>query len=179
MLKKIELLANVSIVVIALLLGTVLVKRYLSVPDSPAAAAAPASPAAKIQSGTKLPLPGMDWGRSEQNLVLVLSDTCRFCTESAEFYQRLAQERGKSGGARLIAVLPQDVGRGQTYLNNLRVAVDEVRQSTLGALSVRGTPTLIMVNREGVVKESWVGKLKPEQEAEVLSRLHSIAHAGR
>lgn len=174
MFKKIEFLANLSIIVVALLLGAVLVKRNLT--PTPQQAALPAK--SKIQPGTKLQLPNINWAQSEQTLLLALSDTCRFCTESAPFYQRLARQKTEPDSPRLVAVLPQDVNQGQAYLDNLGVKVDEVKQSALSAIGVSGTPTLIMVDRDGVVKESWVGKLPPALEAEVLSRLRA-ARAGR
>lgn len=168
MYKKIELLANVGIIVIALILGAVLVKRFL-LSETPSAP----PPAARISAGTKVQVAGVDWSKGNQNLVLVLSDTCHFCTESAGFYQRLAEQKAKQAGARLIAVLPQDVGRGQAYMNKLGVAVDEVQQSPLNALGVSGTPTLLLVDNQGIVKESWLGKLPPDKETEVLSRLQA------
>lgn len=174
MYKKIELLANISIIVVALLIGTVLVKRYL-LPDS-RSAAGPSAP--RLQPGTKVQLPGVDWGKSGQTLVLALSDTCHFCTESAGFYQRLAEERAKQVGLRIIAVLPQDVSRGQAYLGKLGVAADDIKQSQLDAINVRGTPTLLLIDDKGALKESWVGKLPPDKEAEVLNRLRA-EHPGR
>jgi hypothetical protein len=51
------------------------------------------------------------------------------------------------------------------------VTVDEVRQDSLDSIGVTGTPTLILVNREGAVDGVWVGKLPPEGETEVLGRL--------
>jgi hypothetical protein len=173
MFKKIELLANVAIIVIALLLGAVLVKRYLMTDDQ---ASRPA--AEQIRPGTKINLPGVDWSKSEQTLVLALSDGCHFCTESAGFYQRLAKEKASVGGVRLIAVLPQEISQGQTYLSKLGVAVDEVRQSTLSAIGVSGTPTLLLVDKNGAVKQSWLGKLPPDKETEVLSYF-GLQRAGR
>jgi hypothetical protein len=174
MFKKIELLANLSIIVVALLLGTVLVRRYL-LPDGKSAAVPSTT---SLQRGTKVQLPGVDWGKSEQTLVLALSDTCHFCTESAGFYQRLVQEKAKQGGPRMIAVLPQDVSRGQAYLSKLGVAADDVKQSQLDAIGVQGTPTLILIDNQGAVKESWVGKLPPEKETEVLNHFRA-ERAGR
>lgn len=166
MFKKIELLANVAIIVVALILGVVLVKRYLLSDQQSAVAPSPA----RIQPGTKVALTGVDWSKTGQTLVLVVSDTCHFCTESAGFYQRLAEQKAKQAGTRLIAVLPQDVSRGQAYMSKLGVAVDEVQQSPLNALGVSGTPTLLLVDNQGIVKESWLGKLPPDKETEVLSR---------
>jgi len=162
--KRIELLANIAIIVVALLLGGVLVKRYLW----PQAASPQAQ--ARIQPGTKLSVPGVEWEKNNRTLLLILSTTCHFCTESSPFYQRLAQEKAKRGGVSLIAVLPQSVGDSQKYLNDLGVTVDDVKQVGLDAVQVRGTPTLILADRTGAVVESWVGKLPAEAEAEVLNR---------
>jgi hypothetical protein len=164
--KRIELLANIAIIVVALLLGGVLVKRYL-LPQPAQSAAAPAP----IAPGTKLAVPGVEWAKSKQTLLLVLSDTCHFCTESAGFYQRLAQERAKRNDVRLVAMLPQEPAKGEAYLSKLGVTVDQLGQVPLSAVNVRGTPTLILVDNSGTVIESWVGKLPAEQEAEVISRL--------
>lgn len=163
--KKIELLANIAIIVVALLLGAVLVKKYM-LPGEPA----PASPDVRIQRGTQLSIPGVDWSQSDQTLLLVVSDTCRFCTDSADFYRRLVQERTAKGGPRLIAVLPQGVDKGKAYVDKLGVAVDEVKQSSLAAIGVMGTPTLILVDKTGKAIDSWVGQLPAHKEAEVLSR---------
>lgn len=164
MFKKIELLANVAIIVIAILLGTVLVKRYVWPTRQPSP-----PPVAQIQPGTKINLPGVDWEKSKQTLVLALSDGCRFCSESGSFYQRLALEKSNSADVRLIAVLPQEITQGQTYLRKLGVAVDEVRQSTLSAMGVSGTPTLLLIDNTGTVKQSWLGKLPPDKETEVIN----------
>lgn len=164
--KRIELFANVAIIAVALLLGAVLVKRYLMPPPPP-----PPTEEARIQPGTKMTIPGVDWAKSKQTMVLVLSDSCHFCTESAGFYQRLAQERAKRAEMRLIAILPQDMDKGKAYMSKLGVSVDQLGQVPLSMVNVRGTPTLILVDNSGSVVESWVGKLPAEQEAEVIRRL--------
>jgi hypothetical protein len=174
MFKKVELFANVAIIVVALLIGVVLVKRYLLAPSKPTPPVA-----MQIQPGTKISLPGVEWEKSEQTLLLVLSDTCHFCTESADFYQRLAKQKSGLDSVRLIAVLPQEVNQGQIYLNKLGVAVDEVRQSPLGAIGVSGTPTLLLVDNKGAVKQSWLGKLPPDKEDEVLSQFPVRRSAAR
>jgi hypothetical protein len=161
--KRIELLANVVIIVVAVLIGGILVKRYLW----PQAQSSPAQ--SRIQPGTKLSVPGVEWNKNERTLLLVLSTSCRYCTESSPFYQRLVQEKAKKGGVGLVAVLPQSVDESQKYLNGLGVSVDDIKQVGLDAVRVRGTPTLIMADRTGAVVESWVGKLPAEKEVEVLN----------
>lgn len=167
MVKKIELLANVAIIAVAILLGVLLVRNYL-LPRSPGQQAAAPS---KIKPGTRLSLPGVDWKANGKTLVLALSTGCHFCTESGPFYQRLAQEKSKASTARIVAVFPQSVAEGQKYLANLSVPVDAVTQTALDSVGVMGTPTIILADDNGAVIESWQGKLPGEKENEVLARL--------
>jgi len=51
------------------------------------------------------------------------------------------------------------------------VGISDVRQAALSSLGARGTPTLILVNNNGIITDSWVGMLSPEKEAEVWTRL--------
>jgi hypothetical protein len=71
----------------------------------------------------------------------------------------------------LIAVLPQPIDEGRRYLAGLGVTVDEIRQAPLSSISVRGTPTLMLVNSDGVVIKIWTGMLAEEQQEEVLNKM--------
>lgn len=175
-LKKTELLANIAIIVVALLLGGVLVKRYLL---NSGDASDSQNSVLRIPAGSKVSLPEIDWAKSDRTLLLVLSKGCHFCSESAPFYQRLVRDTSGRGDVRLVAVLPQDVNEGRKYLNELGVPIDEIKQSTLESLSVGGTPTLILVDNKGAVTDSWVGKLLPDKESEVLDRLQGNKVASR
>lgn len=164
--RRIEVASNVAIIIVALLVGVVAVKRYVLTDQS-----ARANP--QILAGSKVSMLDVDWSKSDQTLLLVLQKGCRFCTESAPFYRRLAQSaaQGRSN-TQLIAVLPQDEREGRAYLNDLGVPI-ETKQATVGSLGASGTPTLILVNKAGEVKASWVGKLPAEKESEVLSRVET------
>lgn len=165
LLKKTELIANIAIIVVALLLGGVLVKKYLLNGDE----AARADP--RIPAGTKAALPGVDWAKNGETLVLVLSRDCRYCTQSAPFYQRLTRAAAGRPGLHLLAVLPQEVEVGKSYLSELGVSVNEVRQASPATTGAGVTPTLILVDGKGIVKNSWVGQLATTEENEVLSQL--------
>src|SRR5689334_16072564 len=141
--KKIEVVANVSIIVAALAFTTVLAKRYFA-PVLPLAV--PKAAAASIQSGKKADFINVDWGKSDRTLLLVLQAGCHFCSESAPFYQRLARETAQMSGIHIVAVLPQDVAEGSKYLNSLGVPIEDIRQAQLDSLGVSGTPTLILID---------------------------------
>jgi hypothetical protein len=174
-LKKTELLANIAIIVVALLLGGVLVKRYLL----PGGGAAPArGPDPSVPAGTKVSLPGVDWAGNGRTLLLVLSRDCHFCTESAPFYQRLVRETAGRADVHLVAVLPQEADEARKYLDSHEIAIGEVRHAQPREAGAQVTPTLILVNEAGTVEESWIGKLQPSKEAEVLGRLLKERAAG-
>lgn len=164
--NRVEFLANIAIVVVAILLGLVLIKSFLPTPPSQSSAIE----RPRILPGTKLTVDDVDWSKREQSLLMVLSTNCRYCTESIPFYQRLVQKKGARQDVQLVAVLPQIVGEAQKYLSDHAISVDGIKQTLPGADYARATPTLIIVDRTGAVVESWVGKLPPEKELEVLSR---------
>ena len=161
--KRINLVLNLAIVLVIILIAGVFAKNYLRPTRS--------LPAQRDLRGTKVNLPGIDWARNEQTLLLVLDEKCRFCTESAPFYQRLTQATNSK--VRLVAVLPQDVVAGRQYLLNLKVPIEDVRQSSLDAIGVGWTPTLILVNGKGEVVEAWEGMLSTERETEVFKRIEA------
>jgi len=171
--QKIELASQVAIIIVAALIGAVLVKNHLLAPNQKGAAVnnkpAPGQNTDAGLNGKAIALPDVDWKKGDQTLVLALSTTCHFCTESAPFYKQVIEKR--KGTTRLVAVLPQSVEAGRQYLGGLGITVDEVRQAPPSLLGVQGTPTLLLVNKEGVITSSWRGKLRPEKELEVIAQL--------
>ncbi len=187
--RTLEIAANLSIIAVALVGATVLIKNYLLRPSAPAATdvrqaavdknlpgplensrtnrPAPTGPAA----GTQISVPGINWSDSEETVLLALSNKCHFCTESAPFYQRLTRELAQQKNVRVIAVFPQEAGDARKYLEEIGVPSLQVKQASLDSLGVRGTPTLVIVDKTGTVKQSWVGRLSPERESEVLNRI--------
>jgi hypothetical protein len=162
--KKVEFAANVAIIVVACLLATVLIKTYF-VPKRPESASKSESPSVNIPTLSGL---NIDWRQNKQTLLLAVSSTCHFCTESAPFYQQLAKQHGQT---RLIALLPQPIVEGRQYLDGLGVTVDEIKQAPLSSININGTPTLMLVDGDGVVVKTWIGKLQDEQQQEVLKRV--------
>jgi len=112
----------------------------------------------------------VDWTRSSRNLVLALSTACHFCSESADFYRSLVPS-ATNAGVQVVAVLPQPIPDGRTYLEKLGVTVPEIFQSSLDSIGVSGTPTLLVLDQQGRIQKAWVGKLRPDQEQQVVAAL--------
>jgi len=159
--RKIETVANVCIIVVAIIVCVAAV-RYFRTKASGSKAPTPA-----IAAGTKINLPNEDWARNRQTLLLALSTQCKYCSASAEFYQRLVNTT--SSNTKLVAVLPQSPEESQQYLTGLKVTIKDIQQISPPALGVRATPTLILIDSAGTVINSWVGKLPPDKEEEVLT----------
>lgn len=161
--KKLELAANIAIVVVALLIGFVVVQKYFFAPDTE-------GPPKEVARGTKMTVPETDFQANGKTLLVVLQKGCKYCAESMTFYKTLVQQAPEKG-VKVVAVLPGAREESAAYLNEYGVALPEVRQASLNSVNVRGTPTLILVNDKGEVSNSWVGKLPPEREKEVLGQL--------
>lgn len=159
---RFELIINVCLIVAGLLLVFTIGRAIIRYKSSQGAR--PSS----IASGTKL-LSGRNWSMSPQTLVLVLSADCKYCTASAPFYRRVIAQTSSRRHTKLLALFSQSSNEGQKYLQDLKINIDEVEQKTLRELGVKGTPTLILVDANGIVIRSWEGLLPPEAEDEVLA----------
>jgi hypothetical protein len=164
--RKIEIFANVAIIGVALVLAGTLVRTYIL--PRPVVNSSVQN-AQLIHPGTRFSSQVVDWGKNNQTLVLALSQKCHYCSESANFYKRIVESHSRD--TRLIALLPQDAPTGQKYLQDLGVSVDEVKQASLDSIGVQGTPTLLLVDKDGVVQNVWIGKLSENEESEVLAKL--------
>lgn len=72
---------------------------------------------------------------------------------------------------RLVALLPQPLQESRNYLDKLGITVDDVAQSPLNSVGVSGTPTLLFIDNQGAVIDSWVGKLSEGAAEEVRAKV--------
>jgi hypothetical protein len=165
--QKVELTANILIIVVALLLVGFIGQRYFY---GKSEINQPARVTPTI--GKPINLPNQDWSAQSKTVVLALQTTCHFCTESAPFYKRLV-EYAKNNNIKIIAVFPQPVEVSTAHLAQLGLTGLEIKQAPISVLDTSGTPTLIITNQQGKVTNFWVGKLPPEKETEVINTLNS------
>jgi hypothetical protein len=158
--KKLEMAANVGIIIVALVGVAMLVNNYRQRSQEPK----------HIPVGARFGLKDVNWQANGKTMVFGISTTCHFCTESAPFYrevvQRCAQQHVKT-----IAVLPQSTTEAKAYLAGEGVVVDEIRQSALPDLEIGGTPTLLLIDKDGIVRQVWIGKLPGDREKDVLTKV--------
>ena len=166
MTKKLEIATNVSILIVAILASAVLIKNYLlpqPQPDQPP----------QVAAGDKLSIEGIDWQANGNTLLVALSPGCDSCSESAPFYRRLATELPS---LHMTALLTQSVEEGRQYLRSLDVNISDVRQGSFRQLKIRGTPTLILVDQQGLVRNVWLGRPYAEKEQEVIETIRAAVN---
>jgi hypothetical protein len=115
------------------------------------------------------PLPafrGLDLAGCEDTLLLFLDVRCDFCEESAGFYRDVLTRLRP--GLRAVVLTTDPEGRIRQWLTAL--AIPDVPAVTYqeGQFRVPGTPTLILVNRRGLVEAVWPGPLDAYGEQGVL-----------
>ena len=100
--QKIELVANIFIILVALAIGGVLVQKYFL--------AAPPNQQARVEPkvGSQMNAPDVDWSQQPKTLILALQTDCHFFNESAPFYKRVI-ETVKNKNIKLVAVFPTEI----------------------------------------------------------------------
>ena len=161
--RRFEWIANSVSVLAAVAIIGVLAKQYVSNDGVTKAEALP--------TGKAIQLRNVNWSDSDRTIVLVLSTTCRYCAASAPFYRELLGA-SVSDHVRIIAVFPETPAEAGAYLRIHKLDKAEIRQSTLGDIGVNGTPAVLLVARDGRVRQGWIGALSATQEAQVFTSLH-------
>lgn len=111
-------LLNVAILLAAVVLSALLVKKFFFQPAQ--------NPSYRIATNATLIINGINWADSEQTVLIALGKECKYCSESAEFYRRLAAGIA-SQTKRLIAVFSEKESEAEAYLKQLEIPIREVR----------------------------------------------------
>ena len=156
---------NIAIVLVALVLSGLLVRKYFFQP-------AEQDPKYRLTANNALRIDGINWADSERTVLLALSKECKFCSQSAEFYRRLAAGIASQSNTRLIAVFPQKQSQAEEYLKQLDVPIQQLHYVSLSSLGITSVPTLAILDRNGVVTDMWVGKFTPLEEKDLMSKLN-------
>jgi len=162
---RLEAIANVTVIVVALALGYVVLGRYVS-----EYRARPVTPGDRLAA-----IPNLDWSQHRRTLVLVLNTGCHFCQQSVPFYQKLASAQPAArDDLALVAVFPNDPDTVLHFLTREDLRIRSVSAVALDRLRVDATPTIILVNSDGRVERAWIGALTPSEELDVLKATSAL-----
>lgn len=167
--RLLDLGANVLTIVVCLaLLGSFVTARFGSkVRPSPRPMVE-----AGLAKGMNLPrLPGVDYGRKQQTVLLFIKSSCRYCRESLPFFQMIAERAGASGRSQTVAVFPEGDREAAAYLRDGGLRTDQLLYTDLRALKVHATPTIIVVDARSRIQDFWIGEVPDSTQKLILRRL--------
>lgn len=166
--NKLETAANVATVLAAATMLTVVGwSQYRKAVPPPTPKATTYAPGEQIDG-----VPLKAFTGPEATVVLAISSKCAYCTASMPFYRSLAKAAGESRRPlRVIAVSRESSSTLDAYVKENSLPVWASYSEPRGFRKIRATPTLLLVDPTGVVKQAWVGQLSESEKAEVLKRL--------
>jgi hypothetical protein len=162
--NKVEVAANVAVIVLAVVIGSVFLKDRFGTPSHDPN---------EVKAGDQLPgLPAYKWNAHERTLVLALRSGCHLCEASMPFYRKLAQlEQSNQIGVHLVAVFPDDPAVVRQVVETQQLTLEVLPRFQLGQVKVQATPTLILADEQGRVSKVWMGQLPAAEESEVIAAI--------
>jgi len=115
-------------------------------------------------------VPDLHLDRAEETLLLALRDGCRYCDANMPFYQQLlatTQRLRADRKLQLLLLATGDRTAAAQYLEKHNLSLDGivvVPPDRRAGFKIPGTPTLLQMGRDGVIKSVWVGQLNKDSE---------------
>jgi hypothetical protein len=129
-----------------------------------------------VPRGTALPVEVTRFINGLPSLLLVLSTTCQFCEASMPFYRELAALNDvQAGRLRIVVISIQPPEQMRAHLDARRLTPSAIVPALDTPLRLEGTPTIILVDRKGVVDSSWKGQLHKTGERAVVQASRRLA----
>ncbi len=160
--KWLPVLADVATVVVGVIVIGMLGSRYLSPPGE--------FPTPDTYIGVNLnDALGIDIKQAANTLVVAVQQGCPACDMSMPFYERMTD----LDDVRVVVAAPKRDIEIAAYLESYGVEPDDI--AILDDDRRVATPTLLIVDLNGLVTHSWIGVLSQDAEAEVLELLTGAA----
>jgi thioredoxin-related protein len=168
---KLDTAANIAIIVVCAMAAVAL---SLTIRDRMFPQRAPGAPP-QVEKGERFDqLKNVVPAGSERALVVAVSPQCHFCNDSLPFYKQLIEQRNqKNSPVKFVAAVPAEQLKAEESQKfaGAGVQVDNMVNIDFASIKVPGTPTLMLVDKQGKVLDVWVGKLDEGGQKEVLERL--------
>ena len=165
---NIELTAQVVIAIAVVIAAGALVKRTFF----PGSAS---SNLPRINAGEHLNIANVDWAQNQKSLVFFLKKDCPYCSSSAPFYRQLIEDANKRH-VKCLAVFPNSPDDAHKYLQYIDLPIENVQTGSLATYKVTGTPTVLFVDNQGIVRSTWFGA-QSEREPEMRAKLVELFDA--
>jgi len=128
-----------------------------------------------IKTGERLSIPNIKWEQNQKSLVFFLKKDCPYCSSSAPFYHQLIDEANKRN-VKCLAVFPNSADEALKYLRYIDLPIDNIQTASLADNKITGTPTVLFVDHQGIVRSIWFGA-PAERETEMRNQLIQLFDA--
>jgi thioredoxin-related protein len=158
---KIEVTTNLLIILVLVLIGGSLVKAHFG--HKPPG----------LSVGEQIAAPaGYHWQEHDQTLVVAVRAGCIYCEHSYPLYLRLAGlEHDNRLKAHMLVVMPDNKEKGAALLSAHGLSSQNISGTLLNNMKVYGTPTLLLVDANGRLLQSWIGELDASRADALLAQL--------
>jgi hypothetical protein len=122
-----------------------------------------------VRVGKRFALSGKNWDSARPTIVIALASWCPHCKASVGFYRAVVKaNESAEPPARLLVVSAEPPETTRRFLTENGVVVESVRQSGLDEIGVRGTPTVVVVGGDGIIRKVLFGEISGAQQTEFL-----------
>jgi thiol-disulfide isomerase/thioredoxin len=112
---------------------------------------------------------GVDFTAAEKTVLVVIKSNCPYCTASSPFYRRLLEEKeARKASVQIVFAASQSDTQIADYLSQNELPNSSILRLQPGELKIRGTPTLLVVDKAGRVQSFWLGQLPEQQEKSMI-----------
>jgi len=159
---KLEQITNIFIIVAIIIVTGVIIKKY---------AFPSVQSKTKIEIGKTTSIDDIDWKQNGKTLVLALKVDCQFCNASTKALKQIIAEAVNND----IKVEVVSSDSRQDIADYLQIhdlsPVQNINQIPLNKSGFIGTPSLLFVNDQGIVKDMWVGRMDDENIAILMGKV--------
>jgi rhodanese-related sulfurtransferase len=164
---NLEKATNIVVILAIIMVAGVIVKRYaFDSSDAPQ----------KIEVGKVVSIPNINWGQNEQTIIISVKQDCSFCSLSASFISQIVDEASKQNVKTEIVSSDSEVDIKE-YLAQMKLPELKSHQIGLRDSGFLASPTFLFVDRDGIVKDMWIGALNDENIQIVRNKLVTFVTA--
>lgn len=119
-------------------------------------------------------VPKVDYQLNGKTLLIALNTECSYCRESLPFYRKLVDANRSNNKLHIVAVFPNRAEEVARYMKENDLGLESVAEVSFAPLMISGTPSIILINKDGTVTDFWIGKLQDSEADKVIQFLTSL-----
>jgi len=131
----------------------------------------------RIQLGSQLHFPAIDFGSADHTLLIFSNSACQYCIDNLDLYRSLLTETSSMARAIPIVMLSAEpVETFRLFMKRHGMNPSQIVSLNPSQLGVRIVPTILLVDRSGRVKRVWVGRKSKETQSAILSAVQNTQY---